>query len=797
MSRIWIGVHVHAEPQRLQATLASLRAHTGPAFALLLLPDGPDAATTAALTALRALPQSGTVTPRGVAACFNRLAAAALAAGADALVLLESGALVGPGWLDRLLAALAADPRNGLAGPSTNAAWNEQAAFPRASAAPADLARTAQEAARRFGDTTRTLEPLHSLSDFCYAVRREVVEAIGGADEGYGLGPCWEMDYNIRAARAGFRGVWVRGAYVQRAPFTARRQREEALRFAASKARYQDKFCALRLRGERAGYEPHCRGDACEHFAPPALIQLRHPLPAAPAPAPAPAPRPDPPAAMTSPPAQPLISCVMPTGGRPDFARQAIAYFQRQEWAERELIVVDDGADDLAALLSPDPRIRYHRVAPGLSIGAKRNLGCELARGELIAHWDDDDWYAPGRLGAQAAPLLAGAAEISALRAGVFFDLPRWSFWECTPALHRRLFIHDVHGGTLVYRRAVWERLARYPDRSLAEDAIFLRQAVARGARLSGLPNDGLFVYLRHGANAWAFLCGTYLDPAGWQRVAAPDFPPADHAFYVRSRAVGQSGSRAVGSPQHDARLPDSTPLVSCIMPTADRRGFVPHAIRYFLRQDYPNCELVVVDDGADPVDDLLPPDSRIRYVRANGRRTLGAKRNLACAAASGELILHWDDDDWQAPWRVRYQAASLLAARADICGLARLWFYDPASGSAWRYMYPQGQRPWVAGNTLCYRKAFWRINPFPDLTVGEDTRFQWTARPKHIQMLPDERFFVALIHPHNTSPKRTHDGRWQAQNVGAVQALLGEDWAFYAGLAGSTARLPPGASDC
>jgi hypothetical protein len=78
------------------------------------------------------------------------------------------------------------------------------------------------------------------------------------------------------------------------------------------------------------------------------------------------------------------------------------------------------------------------------------------------------------------------------------------------------------------------------------------------------------------------------------------------------------------------------------------------------------------------------------------------------------------------------------------------------------------GQRPWVAGNTLCYRKAFWRINPFPDLNVGEDTRFQWTARPKHIQTLPDERFFVALIHPYNTSPKRTHDGRWQAQNVAA-----------------------------
>jgi len=32
-------------------------------------------------------------------------------------------------------------------------------------------------------------------------------------------------------------------------------------------------------------------------------------------------------------------------------------------------------------------------------------------------------------------------------------------------------------------------------------------------------------------------------------------------------------------------------PLISCIMPTADRRGFVPQAIGYFLRQDYENTD--------------------------------------------------------------------------------------------------------------------------------------------------------------------------------------------------------------
>src|SRR5262245_40463025 len=101
MSRICIGIHVHAEPGRLHTTLNSLSAYTTQPVSLLLLPDGPDEATRAALAALRELPQAGTGEALGPPACFNRLA---VSTDADVLVLLESGAIVGPGWLDYLLA---------------------------------------------------------------------------------------------------------------------------------------------------------------------------------------------------------------------------------------------------------------------------------------------------------------------------------------------------------------------------------------------------------------------------------------------------------------------------------------------------------------------------------------------------------------------------------------------------------------------------------------------------------------------------------------------------------------------
>jgi GT2 family glycosyltransferase len=238
-----VGIHVHAEPERLRATLESLGAHTPAGVDVLLLPDGPDAETAEALAAMPSVRQSGTDAARGPAACFNRLAAAAAA---DVLVLLESGALVSPGWLEYLLAALDADPRHGLAGPSTNQSWNEQGAFASAGGTREEVEWAARVAARRFGGEVRALAPLYSLADFCYAVRREVVESVGAADEGYGTGPCWEMDYNVRAERAGFGGVWACSAYVWRAPFTSRRRADERRLFEINKRRYQDKFCGAR-----------------------------------------------------------------------------------------------------------------------------------------------------------------------------------------------------------------------------------------------------------------------------------------------------------------------------------------------------------------------------------------------------------------------------------------------------------------------------------------------------------------------------------------------------------------------
>lgn len=244
-------------------------------------------------------------------------------------------------------------------------------------------------------------------------------------------------------------------------------------------------------------------------------------------------------------PARPMVSCVMPTFDRPAFVALAIERFLAQDLAEKELIIVDDGARS-AEEAARAAGVRYLRPPRRLSIGAKRNLACAAAQGEVIAHWDDDDFYAPDRLRRQLEPIAAGAADLTGLANRFVLELPGRRFFTVSPALHRRMFVGDVHGGTLMFRRAIFEGGVRFPDVNLAEDAAFIRAATARGHRLARIENEGAFVYVRHGGNAWRFETGRFLDPSGWLPTDAPgSFPPELIAAYESAARAGAEGARA------------------------------------------------------------------------------------------------------------------------------------------------------------------------------------------------------------------------------------------------------------
>ena len=132
-----------------------------------------------------------------------------------------------------------------------------------------------------------------------------------------------------------------------------------------------------------------------------------------------------------------------------------------------------------------------------------------------------------------------GDPDITGLENAFVLQLPGGEFWTTNPGLHKKLFVGDVHGGTLVYRKEVLSGGLRYPEINLAEDAYVLHNATRRGKRLLRLSNPGVFIYVRHGTNAWReFAPGRFINPEGWERIPAPLMFPAA-AFESYKSAVG------------------------------------------------------------------------------------------------------------------------------------------------------------------------------------------------------------------------------------------------------------------
>jgi glycosyltransferase involved in cell wall biosynthesis len=104
-------------------------------------------------------------------------------------------------------------------------------------------------------------------------------------------------------------------------------------------------------------------------------------------------------------------------------------------------------------------------------------------------------------------------------------------------------------------------------------------------------------------------------------------------------------------------------PLVSIIVPSFNTAAYVAEAIESVLSQDYPNKELIVVDDGSTDgtVDVIRGYGDQVRLLQTD-RGGPAAARNAGIAVARGEYIAFNDSDDVWLPGRLSVQVADLEA---------------------------------------------------------------------------------------------------------------------------------------
>jgi len=190
-----------------------------------------------------------------------------------------------------------------------------------------------------------------------------------------------------------------------------------------------------------------------------------------------------------------------------------------------------------------------------------------------------------------------------------------------------------------------------------------------------------------------------------------------------------------------------TTEMVSVLLCHHNMRGRVVRAIECYLSQTWPNKELIVVDDGDEPIADLVKDVPGVTYI-FKPAANLAEKRNAGIRVARGEFICHFDADDWSSPYRLADQVAMMGAEELKLGGYGSCYFWNENTGEASRY---SGSCLW--GATLIYRRQ-WALGHLFDekVSYGEDLIFVNRAFPWFTSK-PAGDNMVCVLHSANQKP--------------------------------------------
>ena len=197
-------------------------------------------------------------------------------------------------------------------------------------------------------------------------------------------------------------------------------------------------------------------------------------------------------------------------------------------------------------------------------------------------------------------------------------------------------------------------------------------------------------------------------------------------------------------------------PFVSVCTPTFNRRPFIHAMITCFNEQDYPHdrMEWIIIDDGTDPVEDLIASHPRVKYFKYDTKMTLGRKRNLLHEKSRGEILVYMDDDDYYPPKRVSHAVEMLVSHPDALCaGSSEIYIYFKHIQQMKRFG-PYGPNHATAG-TFAFKRKLIKNNRYnDDACLAEERAFLKDYTVPFVQLDP-MKVILVFSHEHNTFDKR------------------------------------------
>ncbi len=184
--------------------------------------------------------------------------------------------------------------------------------------------------------------------------------------------------------------------------------------------------------------------------------------------------------------------------------QKSLHSYSTQTHRKKELVVVLDcpspteerAFNRLVEKLPSKVQVTIKKPEKKLSLGGLRNFALQLARGDVICQWDDDDLYHPTRIEFQLKQLVEkGVGAVFLQQIVHYFAKSKtcyWTDWRRLP--------YQVLPGTLMVRKS---DCIQYRKKARGEDMCFLTR-LQQWTRVEALDSPPfLYVYVFHGGNTW------------------------------------------------------------------------------------------------------------------------------------------------------------------------------------------------------------------------------------------------------------------------------------------------------
>lgn len=169
----------------------------------------------------------------------------------------------------------------------------------------------------------------------------------------------------------------------------------------------------------------------------------------------------------------PFVSVCTPTFNRRPFIPYIIKIFEQQTYPKdrMEWIVIDDGTDPVGDLFKQVPQVKYIRCEEKMTLGKKRNMMHEYAKGQILVYMDDDDYYPPERVEHAVETLKKNPNAMAAGSSKIYIyfkhNKTMYTFGPYGP--------NHATAGTFAFRRELL-KTSRYEDTAaIAEEKVFLK----------------------------------------------------------------------------------------------------------------------------------------------------------------------------------------------------------------------------------------------------------------------------------------------------------------------------------